>query len=75
MAKKLHARTLLDSQHVKGSKTLLKFAMQCFCLVFLSLWKKISSKRSVLVVSEMSRLFVNIQTPDEKYSLSVKASL
>ena len=31
------------------------------------------SERSVLVVSEILRLFVNILTPDEKYSLSLKA--
>ena len=34
-----------------------------------------SSKNSVLVVSEMLRLFVNILTPDEKYSLFLKASV
>ena len=34
-----------------------------------------SSKTSVLVVSEILRLFVNILTPDDKYSLSVKASV
>ena len=34
-----------------------------------------SSKNSVLVVSEMLRLFVNILTPDEKYSFSAKASV
>ena len=34
-----------------------------------------SSKKFVLVVSELLRLFVNILTPNEKYSLSVKASV
>ena len=34
-----------------------------------------SSKNSLLVVSEILRLFVNILTPDEKYSLSVEASV
>ena len=32
-----------------------------------------SSTNSVLVVSQILRLFVNILTPDDKYSLSVKA--
>ena len=36
--------------------------------------KKISSKNFVLVVSEVLRLFVNILTPDEKYSLALKGS-
>ena len=75
MPKKQRIRTLMDSQHVKGSETLHKSAQQYFCHIFWSLWKKISSKNSVLVVSEILRLFVNILTPDEKYSLSVKASV
>ena len=33
------------------------------------------SKNSVLVGPEISRLFVNILTPGDKYSLSVKASV
>ena len=75
MHKKSCVRTLMDSQHVKGSETLLKSARQYFCHIFWSLWKEISSKNSVLVVSEILRLFVNILTPDDKYSLSVKASV
>ena len=72
MPKKPCVRTLLGSQHVKGTKTLLKSARQYFCHIFWSLWKEISSKNSVLVVFEISRLFVHILTPDEKYSLPVK---
>ena len=34
-----------------------------------------SPKNPVLVVSEILRLFVNILTPDDKYSLSVKATV
>ena len=75
MRKKGCVRRLMDSQHVKGSQTLIKVAQHYFCQIFLKLWKKISSKNSVLVVSEILRLFVNILTPDEKYSLSVKASV
>ena len=68
MTKKLCVRTLMGSQHVKRSKTLLKYPRQYFCQIFYSLWKKISSKNLILVVSEILRLFVNILTPDEKYS-------
>ena len=75
MPKKPRVRTLMDSQHVKGSKTLLKSARKYFCHIFWSFRKKISSKNSVLVVSEILRLFVNILTLDEKYRLSVKASV
>ena len=75
MPKKIRVRNLMDSQHVNVSERLLKSARQYFCHIFWSLWKKISSKNSVLVVSEILRLFVNILTPDDKYSLSVKASV
>ena len=75
MPKKIPVRNLMDSQHVKVSERLLKSARQYFCHIFWSLWKNMSSKNSLLVVSEILRLFVNILTPDDKYSLSVKASL
>ena len=75
MAKNPCVRTLMDSQHVKRSKALPKSAQQSFCQIFWELWKKISSKISMLVVSEISRLFVNILTPNENYSLSIKASV
>ena len=75
MPKKLRIRTLMDTQHLKGSETLQKSARQYFYHIFWSLWKKISSKISVLVVSVLLRLFVQILTPDDKYSLTVKASV
>ena len=75
MPKKPRVRALMDSQQVKGSETLLKSARRYFCHIFLSFWKKISSKNSFLVVPEILRLFVNILTPDDKYSLLVKASV
>ena len=75
MAKKPRVRTLMGSQHVKGFKTLLKSARQYFCHIFWSLWNKTRSTNSVLVWSGILRLFLNILTPDEKYSLSVKAKV
>ena len=74
MPKKPRVITLMDRQHVKGSGTLLKYARKYFCHIFLSLRKKISTKNSVLVVSEILRLFVNILPPNEMYCLSVKRS-
>ena len=70
MPKKLLVRTLMDSQHAQVSETLLKPKRQYLCYIFWSLWKKISSKYSFLGVSEIFRLFVNILSPDDKYSLS-----
>ena len=75
MPKKPHAGTLMDSQYFKWAGRLLKSAWQYLCLILWSLWKEVSSKNSDLVVSEIFRLFVNILTPDEKYRLSVKASV
>ena len=75
MPEKLRVRTLMYSQHVKGSDTLLRSGRQDFSRSFWSFRKKIRSKISVLVVSEILRLFVNILTPDDKYALSVKASV
>ena len=66
-------RTLMDSQYFKGSETQLKSSQQFFCHIFWALWKKISSKISFLEVSEIFRPFIKILTPDDKYSLSVKA--
>ena len=70
MSKKLRVRTLMESQYVEGSETLHKCARQYFCHIFWSLWKKISWKSSGLVVSATLRLFFNILTPDDQYSLS-----
>ena len=72
MPKKLPVRSLIDSQHDKGFETLPKSARQLFCHVFWSLWKNFISKNSVLVVSEILRIFVQILIPNKKYSLSVK---
>ena len=74
MLKKTRVRTLMDSQHVKVSETLVKSARLYICDIFWSLWKKTSSGNSLLVVSIILILFVNILTHDDKYSVSVKAS-
>ena len=72
MLKKTRVRTLMDSQHVKVSETLVKSARLYICDIFWSLWKKTSSGNSLLVVSIILILFVNILTHDDKYSVSVK---
>ena len=66
MPKKPCVGTLMDNQYVKGFERLDKSAQQYLCHVFWSLWKKVSSKKYFLVVSEILRLFVNILTPDAK---------
>ena len=75
MPGKPRIRALMDSQHVKGSETLHKIASQYFSQIFWSLEKKINLQNSVLVVLELLRLFVHILTSNDKYFLSVKASV
>ena len=68
-------RTLMDSQHVKVPETLLQSEWQYFFRIFWSVGNKMSYEKSFLVVSEILRLFVNMLTPDDKYTLSLKASV
>ena len=75
MPKKPSVITVMDSQHVKGSKTLHESPQQYFPHIFWSIRKQISSGIFVFVVSLILRLFVNILTPNHKHSLSVKASI
>ena len=75
MPKKPRIRIIIDSEYVKGYETLRRSARQNFCHIFSSLRKKISSQNCVLGASEILRLFVKILTPDDKCSLSVKASV
>ena len=75
MPKKLRVRTLMDSQDIKRSETMHESARQYFSDIFWSVWKRISSKNVFLVVSEILTLLVNIFTPDDKDSLSLKAGV
>ena len=67
MPEKPRVWTLMDSGHVKGSETLQKSPRQYF--------RHVCSKKSILVVSEILRPFIHMLTPNDKYSLSVKASV
>ena len=60
MPEKSRTKTLMETQHVKQSEKLHKPSRQYFCHIFLSLWKKISSKSSVLEKQdEPQRLFLS----------------
>ena len=75
MTTKPRVRTLKESQRVKGPETLIKSAQPDFGHLFWSPWKLFSSENSVLVLSEILWLFVNILTNSEMYCLSVKKSV
>ena len=60
---------------LKGPKHCWRLHGSTFVINFWSLWKSFCSKNSVSVVSQILKLFVNLLTPDDKYSLSVKKSV
>ena len=55
-------------QRVNGFETLLKSARHHYFPIIPWFRDKVSWKKSVLVTSEIFRLFVNMLTPDDKYS-------
>ena len=69
LSKKRRFRTFFDSQHVKGSQTLVKSAWERFYQIFVSLWVEIIWKISPLLIYEILGVFVNTMTADNKYLL------
>ena len=60
---------------LKAPKDCLNPHGSIFVVFFLSLWKAISSRESVLEVFEILKLFVNTLAQDDKYYLSLKAGV
>ena len=58
----------IRNQRVNGSEALPKLAPHHYFSIFPGIRDKLSWKKSALVISETFRLFVNMLTPDEKYS-------
>ena len=67
LSKKDLFRTSFDSQHVKGSQTLVKFVWKHFYQFFQSLWGEIIWKISPLLICEILGMFVYTLTASEKY--------
>ena len=68
VSRKSRLRTPFDSQYVKGAQALAKSAWQHFYQISSSLWAKLTWKRSLLVICEMTDHFVNTVTADNMYS-------
>ena len=66
-SKKYRFRTPFDSQHTKGSQTLVKSSGEHFQHIFSSLWENLTWKISPLVISEILGLFRNTMTAHDKY--------
>ena len=64
-----------EMEHRKRSQTLLKSERQHFYEIFWSLWRKLSRKKSLVVICKISRLFVNTLTANDKYALLNKDNL
>ena len=67
LSKKHRSRTPFESQHVKGSQTLVKSAWDHFHHIFLSLCETLILEISPLVICEILRVFRNTLTANDKY--------
>ena len=69
MSMKFRIKGSFPKKHGKRVQTLFKFAWQHHYHIYWSLCRKLSYKRSLLVICKMSRLFINALSADDKYSL------
>ena len=59
--------TFFDSQHVKGSQTLVRSVWERFYHIFSPLWREQIWKICLLLICEILGVFVDTLTADEKY--------
>ena len=69
MSIKTRFKGSFKKQHGKCAQTLLKFAWQNLYHIYWSLWRQLTFKKSLLVISKISRQFPNTLIADGKYSL------
>ena len=69
LSKKCRFRTFFDTQHVKRSQTLVKCVWKHFNHIFSSLCGEMIRKISLLSKFEISWVFVNTLTDDDKYAV------
>ena len=69
MSKNSSDKGSFAKQHGKRTQRLLKFAWQHLYHIYLSLWRQLTCKKSLLVICKISRLFANTLSDDGKYSL------
>ena len=75
MPKKTRGRRSFEKEHGKGSRSLLKSAQQHLYQIYWSRWKKLSRKKSLLVICNILELFVNTLTTHNKYFLRDRENL
>ena len=69
LSKKRSLRTLFESQHLKGSQTLMKSVWEHFYQILSTLWENLIWKTSSLVICEIFQVSVNTLTADAKYTV------
>ena len=69
MPKKSRFRWSCDKWHGKRAEKLLKSERQHLYHIYWSLWRKLSWKKSLLMICKILGLLVNPLTADDKYSL------
>ena len=74
-SKKSRFRGPLDKQHGQENQTMLKPEPHHLYHIYWSLWKQLSSKKSLLVISKVLRMFVNILTANDQYFLPNRDNL
>ena len=75
MCKKSHFRLPFQKEHGKLVSTLFTFERQHLYHIYWSTGRQLSSKKSLLVVSKSSRLFVNTMSAVDKGSLPNRDNL
>ena len=69
MTKKSVFKGSFEKQHGKCAETLLKCQGQLLYYIHWSLWRQLSTRKSLLVICKISRQFPNTLSADGKYSL------
>ena len=69
LSKNSRLKRPFNKQHGKGHKTLSKSRLHHLYHIYWSLWRQLSRKKSVWVIWKFLRMFVNILTAVDKYSL------
>ena len=75
MPKISHSRGLFEKQHGNADQTLLKSKSHHVSHINCSFCRKFSLRKSLLVICKDLRMFVNILTANDKYSLPDRDNL
>ena len=73
--KKSGFKRSFGKQHSKRAQTLLNVSWQHLYHIYISIWRNLTFKKSLLVISKISRLFPNTLSADGKYSLLKRDNL